>query len=251
MPVSIKRKLHSKGLRTCIGKAGRCLALLMCGLICLFSVKWNACAEGFYKPVDAVIPFICYAGDGVESEFRIQIRSESVGAPLPEEDTIHVDQEGQGSFRIELTEPGTFDYLVYEIEGSDEKVLYDETRYDVHVYVTCGEDDRLDYMVAVNYADTAEKPSKVEFKNDVKSESRTTEEVTTEQTTEKPPTDVKTGDDTSLTLLITLCTVSASGILALLGLIMLRKKRDNEENMKVETMDNTAEPSDMEDSSDE
>ena len=230
MPVSIKRKLHSKGLRTCIGKAGRCLALLMCGLICLFSGKWNACAEGFYKPVDAVIPFVCHAGKGVESEFRIQIRSESVDAPLPNEDTIHVDQEGKGSFRIELTEPGTFDYLVYEIKGTDDTIIYDETRYDVHVYVTCGDDDRLEYMVAVNYADTDEKPAEVEFKNDVKNERRTTEETTTEKTTEKPPTNVKTGDDTSLTLLITLCATSAAGILALLGLIMLRKKNDNNEN---------------------
>ncbi|MBR0145123.1 MAG: hypothetical protein IJM25_00485 [Eubacterium sp.] len=237
MPISIDRKLHKKKRKAAVGKAGRCLAFLMCGLICLFSWKWDIHAEGYYTPVDATIPFVCYTVEGAESDFQIQIKSESVGAPLPIEDTIHIDQEGQGTFKIKLTEPGTFDYLVYEIEGTDDTVHYDNTRYDVHVYVTSDEEDRLDYMVAVNYENTDEKPAKVEFKNDIKGQRRPTEEtteeiteeMTTEGTTEKPPTNVKTGDDTSLTLLITLCTVSASGILAILGLVMMRRSKDRKE----------------------
>ena len=236
------RKLHTSGHGSLIGKAGRCLALLMCGLLGLFSWKWDIHAEGYYTPVDATISFVCNAEEGVESDFQIQIRSESFGAPLPDEDSIHIDQRGQGTFHIVLTEPGTFDYLVYEIEGADETVRYDKTRYDIHVYVTSTEEDRLEYMVAVNYENTDEKPAKVEFINDVKGQRRTTEEtteeITTESTTERPPSNVKTGDDTSLTLLITICTASASGILAILGLIMLRKNRDRRES-DTETKDHS------------
>ena len=249
MPVSFKRKLHRKDRGLLIGIAGRGLALLMCGLLCLFSWKCDASAEGYYTPVDAVIPFVCHAEEGVESEFRIQIQTESAGAPLPDTDTVRINQKGQGSFRIELTEPGTFDYLVYEIKGTDEKISYDETRYDVHVYVTSNGDERLEYMVAVNYADTDEKPTEVEFKNDVKGKTRpsedpTTEETTTEGTTEKPPTDVKTGDDTSLTLLITLCTVSASGILAIIGLILIRRKRSSKDELTDAPADQSGDSSD-------
>ncbi len=74
-----------------------------------------------------------------------------------------------------ISEPGTYEYLLYQIKGSDENIIYDETQYDVHVSVLTDEDGKLTYSVAVTIADTDDKPESVEFKNDTAGAERTTE----------------------------------------------------------------------------
>lgn len=212
-----------------ICKAG----LLIIALFGMYFCQIRVNAENAYTPVDAVIRFECESVKEADMEYRIRIRTENENIPLPDRDTIRINNEGQGSFHLQLTEPGTYDYLVYQEIGTDDSIRYDETKYDIHVFVTENEAGILDYSVAVNLAGTDKKPEKVTFRNDLKNATRPTEtpsEETTEETTEKPSKNVQTGDDTSLTLLITLCTVSASGILAILGLLMMKRRKKGEED---------------------
>lgn len=169
----------------------RFISLLVCGFLC-FSVSHTVYAENIYEPVDAVIIFKCADVEQIENNrYQITIRNEDSSAPLPKNDTVNVNDSGEGSFEIHITEPGTYDYLVYQIKGEDEKVNYDSTVYEVHVFVISNDNNELGYSVAVNVADTDRKPAIMEFENmaaDVKDDTEdVTEEITevpTEDTTE-------------------------------------------------------------------
>jgi len=211
----------------------------MAGLLCLLfaSVFASLCvfAEVEYTPVDAEIPFVCYTVEDVETEYQISIKAKEESSPIPDQNVIRLNEGGQGSFRICITEPGTYDYLVYELRGEDDTIKYDDTQYDIHVFVTNNEENELDYSVTVNYAGTDKKPDKVTFKNDVKSDRRTTEEKTEEVTEEKtehstePGTKTsQTGDDTALSLLFILGGIAIAGIIVVVILKVRNSKRDDD-----------------------
>ena len=131
------------------------------------SISYTAKAEGVYTPVNAVIHFTCLKPrDLKDTTYSICIKTENSAAPLPQKDTVLINKSGEGSFKIEITEPGTFVYRVYQEKGNDKDVKYDDTQYDIYVYVTSDEKDRLSYMVSVNYADTDVKPISVSFENE-------------------------------------------------------------------------------------
>ncbi len=114
---------------------------------------------------------------------------------------------------------------MYQIKGSDTEVLYDETKYDVHVFVLSDENGKLEYSVAVNVSNTDQKPDIVEFKNVA---ANTTTEIITEATT-VPPTNTsaqsaKTGDETAVGFLVLML------IIASMGIIILLHKRSNRFN---------------------
>ena len=176
-------KKHSG--RNMINPAGglmRIICLLICGFLC-FSVSHTVYARDGYTPVDAVIVFKCTDVEQVENnQYQITIRNENSAAPLPDNDTVNINDSGEGSFKIRITEPGTYDYLVYQIKGDDENVNYDNTIYEVHVFVVSNEDNELQYSVAVNIADTDRKPETVEFKNMAANRVPDTENDTEEKT---------------------------------------------------------------------
>lgn len=119
-----------------------------------------------YTPVEASIAFICRYSEGINrNNYKISIKSENGNAPAPLEETVTLDESGKGEFRFHITEPGTYDYIIFQEKGSDEKIKYDDTKYDVHLFVTSDEDGKLEYSVSVNIADTDQKPTSVEFAN--------------------------------------------------------------------------------------
>ncbi len=198
--------------------------LLLCVLFVVYFCSFGARAERAYEPVDAVIPFECVNAKGAENAtFNIQLKAEDSGAPVPKVTQITLNKAGQGEFRITIEEPGTYVYRVYQKKGSDSTVRYDNHKYDIHVCVMNGEDDKLTYTISVNYADTDVKPTALAFENKVASDRRkpdTTEETTeksTEKTTEPTGSDVvQTGDDSGI--IFELFFVSLIGILILLGI---------------------------------
>ena len=183
------------------------------------SISYTAKAEGVYTPVNAVIHFTCLKPrDLKDTTYSICIKTENSAAPLPQKDTVLINKSGEGSFKIEITEPGTFVYRVYQEKGNDKDVKYDDTQYDIYVYVTSDEKDRLSYMVSVNYADTDVKPISVSFENESangspnkpgddpenpsvdtstrdNTEEPTEEPSTTDKTTEEPTTTDKTTEE--------------------------------------------------------
>lgn len=157
------------------------------------SISYTAKAEGVYTPVNAVIHFTCLKPrDLKDTKYSICIKTENSAAPLPQKDTVLINKSGEGSFKIEITEPGTFVYRVYQEKGTDAEVKYDDTQYDVYVYVTSDENDKLSYMVSVNYADTDVKPISVSFEN----ESTKVIPDKPSEDTESPTVDTSTQDDT-------------------------------------------------------
>ncbi|MCR5214656.1 MAG: hypothetical protein K6E10_09580 [Eubacterium sp.] len=142
-------------------------------------------AESLYKPVDALISFECGEMFGDKPyDYKIKIKTQDSITPMPQDDTVTVDGRGKGSFRIKITEPGTYVYRVYEEIGSDSEVIYDNTEYDVYVYVINNENNELTYSVSVNYADTDEKPSTLYFNNDSSKKNKVPENSYTESSTE-------------------------------------------------------------------
>lgn len=200
--------------------------IMVMSFLCVIGEKCAVHADYLYKPVDAHITFICQGIEGIEGgQYRISIKSETGLAPLPSQEVITVDEDGKGEFILHITEPGTYEYQVYQIKGADTDVVYDDTKYDVHVYVISNEDGNLEYSVAVNISNTDQKPDSVEFKNIAADK---TTETTTEATT-VPPTNTsaqsaKTGDETAVGFLVLML------IIASIGIIILLHKRSNRFN---------------------
>ena len=141
--------------------------LMVMGFLCVFSGNITANASFQYKPVEARIAFDCKKIDGMDDNvYQISIKSDDANAPVPKNDTVIVNDSGKGEFVLTLTEPGTYEYLLYQVKGSDEKISYDETQYDVYVLVESDENGVLTYMVSVTIADTDDKPENVIFQND-------------------------------------------------------------------------------------
>ena len=185
--------------------------LMVMGFLCVFVGKSYVLAQFQYKPVDAHITFDCKKIIGVEGNiYQISIKSETSTAPVPEKDTVTVNNEGKGEFVLRLTEPGTYDYLLYQVKGSDENIKYDDTKYDVHVCVFSDADGKLSYSVAVNIADTDDKPESVEFKNAVAGDTRTTEAPPKIDPPDRK--NVKTGDSSMVILMMIIAMMSLAGI---------------------------------------
>ena len=193
--------------------------VLICVLFAVYFCSFAAHAERVYEPVDAVIPFECVNDTGVENvSFNIKLKAEDSGAPVPEDSLITLDKAGKGEFRITILEPGNYVYRVYQEKGNNSDVKYDDRKYDVHVCVLNGENDKLIYTVAVNYADTDVKPTALAFENEVASDRKTpSTEETTEDTNEHPEKkQAQTGDDSGIWF--ELFFISLIGVLVLLGI---------------------------------
>ena len=89
-------------------------------------------AANSYTPLDAVIPFSCEKADiedGATYEFVIEPLDDV--SPAPKQGTVTIEGSGTGAFTVEITEPGTYQYKVYEKKGSNSDIIYDETVYTV------------------------------------------------------------------------------------------------------------------------
>ena len=204
MKIYNRSKQFNKGIYTC--SAMRRLfeaSLIVLGLLCVF---WNTnVLRAFsYEEITARITFVCQKTEGLKNNsYQICIKPESGNVPVPDKDTIAIDDSGQGEFLLKLTEPGTYNYLLYENKGSEKEIDYDDAKYEIHVFVTSDNNGKLEYSVSVTYADSDTKPSEgVSFKNKAseggKKQEPTTEETPTEETTtEKQTTEDDDPDKTT------------------------------------------------------
>ena len=168
-------------------------AILVSGLFC-FSEPWSCYAAMRYTPLKVEISFECLFDTRLpDGTYRINISPEDDVAPLPDETKVLVT-EGTGSFHVEISEPGTYSYLVYQEKGDDPDMVYDDTRYEIHLFVTdkgIETDDssiEMTSVITVNYAGTDDKPDRLAFANrlagDSEAANNTTEESSTSATTE-------------------------------------------------------------------
>ena len=204
MKIYNKSKQLNKGIHTYSAMRRLFVAsLIVLGFMCVF---WNGnVLRAFsYEEITARITFVCQKAEGLKNNsYQICIKPESGNVPVPDKDTIVIDDSGQGEFLLKLTEPGTYDYLLYENKGSEKEIDYDDAKYEIHVFVTSDNNGKLEYSVSVTFANSDLKPSEgVSFKNKAseggKKQDPTTEETPTEEvTTEKETTEDDGSDKTT------------------------------------------------------
>ena len=160
---------------------------------------------GAYTAVSADIPVTCLDLSGKTYSCEIAIEPENSSCPLPDSDILEITSSNSGSFSIEITEPGTFTYTVYEKPGTEPGINYDNKIYKVVVYVENTPEDELAYSVSVHETGSSYKSRKVSFQNEPVTEPTSentftetsvteTETAMTVQTTTVVPSD---SDDTS------------------------------------------------------
>ena len=161
-----------------------------------------------YVTLEAEIPVTCLEiPDGMTHTYTIIIESENEISPVPKSDTLEITENGTGKFEIDIDEPGTFVYKVYEKEGNEPDIKYDKNVYSVTVFVEDVSDSTLKYAVVAKSEGKDEKPDKIEFENDylgtfdsdTTSESTDTTSSTTDSSSRTTETTTSKTDDTSST----------------------------------------------------
>lgn len=181
-----------------------CLA----AMLMLFSILPVCAAE---KTVEAKIPVSC-TGENTTESFSCHLKAEPSEFQTLATDSLSLRDGETGSFSVLYTYPGTYHYTLSQEKGTDEKTTYDETVYNVDVYVTEDEDGRMSAEPVIYLNGSSEKKQSAGFRNIKK--------LDTNKTTGK----VKTGDRSNAAFWI-----AASGLSAMLmGIMVLRKKKQED-----------------------
>ena len=161
-------------------------------LICLMAVCLLSCfvfpfleiRASAYVTLEAEIPVSCLnITDDRDHTYIIVIESENNISPAPKSDILEMTEEGTGKFEIEISEPGTYNYKVYEQPGSDPEIEYDSNEYNVTVFVEDVSSDILRYAVSATVVSTDEKADRIEFRHKVNDAGRTPDS----ETASEPP----------------------------------------------------------------
>ena len=136
--------------------------------------------------------------------YQIIIESENTISPAPKSDILEITENGTGKFEIDIDEPGTFVYKVYEKEGNEPNIKYDQKIYSITVFVEDVSDNTLKYAVVARIEGEDEKPDKIKFENAVENETdivtiTTTDSVPTETTVTTTNTDSSESTATTVT----------------------------------------------------
>ena len=138
----------------------------LCFLCTFFALSDTAFASGFYTPVEAQIPFYTEkVSNNGSVTYNVRIEGTKGSEPMPAATEITVKAGESGHFDINITEPGTYIYKVYQKKGSSGNVQYDDRVYDVHLCVVNGNNNSLSCTVAVMLANSSTKPDKLDFTN--------------------------------------------------------------------------------------
>ncbi|MCR4890307.1 MAG: hypothetical protein K5979_14195 [Ruminococcus sp.] len=174
--------------------------ILSLSLFCLGELQAEA-----YSTIDAEIPVTCLKVEDNNSHiYQIKIESENDISPAPISDTLYITENGTGYFEINIDEPGTFRYRIYEETGSDPNIEYDDNIYAVSVFVENGIDDELIYSVTANIVGRDGKLDNIEFINAVLAETDIVTTTTPSSTTAPPKTTTTvTTTDTPVTTTVT------------------------------------------------
>ncbi len=155
-----------------------------CTLFLLLS--FSVSAKEVYTPIQAQIPVYCEEISGEETAtYTIKMENPDSRAPKPDKDSITVKGAQTAFFVLNVTEPGTFVYKVYQGKGSDKNIQYDEKVYDVYLCVLNDDNNNLIYTISVTLSGTSEKPEKIEFTN----------KKTIEPPSDNPPSDKPAEDN--------------------------------------------------------
>ena len=193
--------------------------MLSCALM-LMLMGVTAQAGSTNETLEAEIIVNCMQYSDTKSEdYIVAIEGVDDSVPAPMQDKLDIKEDGSGSFKIAVSEPGTYDYIIYQKPGSDENTKYDDKVYHVKVFVTQVESGELLVTVAATVGDNGEKPDRIEFHNEVMESSGSRDSSTT------PP--VRTGDETNVPAFVVLAAVM---VVVFIILLVTRKKNGDDDD---------------------
>ena len=115
-------------------------------------------------PFQSMAADVCHTSIEVTTNGQMDIAiSSPASSPLPANSVITVN--GTGSFALSFDEPGDYTYEISQVIGSDPKVTYDTTVYEVYCSVMYNDADQLVCYVTSKIKGTTVKPDKLSFKN--------------------------------------------------------------------------------------
>lgn len=192
-----------------MSRTGKKLRLFTClaAMLMLFSILPVCAAE---KTVEAKIPVSC-TGENTTESFSYHLKAETSEFQTLATESLSLRDGETGIFSVLYTYPGTYHYTLSQEKGTDKKTTYDETVYNVDVYVTEDEDGRMSAEPVIYLDGSSGKKPSAGFRNIKK--------LDTNKTTGK----VKTGDMSNTAFWIAALGLSAM----LMGIMILRRKKED------------------------
>lgn len=127
-------------------------------------IEMNKVYAADINTVVVQIPISCI-GTGTNEEFFYYLEGEKSESEIPEATKLCLKNGEKGRFVIHYTEPGIYHYQIHQEAGADRGVTYDNTIYNVDVYVMVGEEGAL-FAEPILYEERqTQKKAELEFVN--------------------------------------------------------------------------------------
>ena len=148
------------------GRIGQALLLFVSFFLIFYFVSIHAKASANYTPLSAKIPFYAENVSANPSiNYQIAIEKKDSSAPDPDAESLVIKCNQSGEFTVVVTEPGTYEYKIYQTKGNQAYVDYDKKVYDVFLCVINDASGELGYTVSATLQGSSVKPDKISFAN--------------------------------------------------------------------------------------
>lgn len=206
------------------------LSGILSSMLWISGVSLSARAEE--KTVTVRIPVSC-TGDHTDERFTFELEGGDSVYEQVQEKTLELSDGEENSFAVVYNYPGTYHYTVHQKAGTDEQTVYDDTVYQIDVYVTENDAGEKEVHPVMYVKGEMEKREKLEFHNsrevpaspeepEQPKEPEQPDAVTPVSVPEVQRTEPRTGDNSRLTLWIAVL-LSATGMICTVG--RMRKKQ--------------------------
>ena len=148
------------------GRIGQALLLFVSFFLIFYFVSIHTKASANYTPLSAKIPFYAENVSANPSiNYQIAIEKKDSSAPDPDVESLVIKCNQSGEFTVVVTEPGTYEYKVYQTKGNQAYVDYDKKVYDVFLCVINDAGGELAYTVSATLEGSSVKPDRISFAN--------------------------------------------------------------------------------------
>ena len=148
------------------GRIGQSLLLFVSFFLIFYFVSIHTKASANYTPLSAKIPFYAQNVSANPSiNYQITIEKKDSSTPAPDVDNLVIKCNQSGEFTVVVTEPGTYEYKVYQTKGKQAYVDYDKKVYDVFLCVVNDAGGELAYTVSATLEGSSVKPDRISFAN--------------------------------------------------------------------------------------
>ena len=127
--------------------AWKIVSVVFICILFFYFLPVNAFLVRAYRTIQAEVPVSCIRISGNDNNsYDIFMEADDSAAPMPRNDHLHMSLNENESFVIDITEPGTYKYKVYQLQGDKEDIQYDSRVYSVTVFVSTDKSDDLLYQ---------------------------------------------------------------------------------------------------------